>query len=120
MIVMTVVLVVAIVAIGLLVWAILSGNTIVALVVIVLAALGLLLLARDWRKERSDAAGDEAQQRGRERGASSEDPENHWVHPDLEPDEFEPDVDYDEAQAAAEEARAEEVPEELREDQRAK
>jgi hypothetical protein len=120
MIVMTIVLVVAIVAIGLLAWAIVSGNTIVALVVIVLAALGLLLLARDWRKERRDADAAELQDRRRERQGSDSESEAHWLHPDLEPDEFEPDVEYDEAQADAKAAPAEEIPDELRENLRAK
>ncbi len=39
----------AIVMLGL---AVLTGNAIVALVVVALAALGLFLLARDWRRER--------------------------------------------------------------------
>jgi hypothetical protein len=49
---MTVILGVAVVGIAMLAVAILTGNTIVAFGVIAIAALGLVLLARDWLGER--------------------------------------------------------------------
>jgi hypothetical protein len=81
--------------------AILLGNTFIALVVIGLAAIGLLLLARDWLKQREprDTAG------GAHLRPDERPPEGEVEHGDgaLNPDMFEPDVSYEEAiEAAAE------------------
>lgn len=95
-----VVLVLAVVGLAVLAAAILTGNTILALLVIAVAAVGLLLLARDWLADRrrpemdstaqpeavDDAVHDGGMQGevGREKRA-------------LEPDLFEPDVSYEDA-----------------------
>jgi hypothetical protein len=75
--------------------AILTGSTVIALAAIVLAGVGLLLLARDWLKqrERSDMAGG-AYFQPDERPA-----EEKVAHGDrlVNPDTFEPDVSYEEA-----------------------
>jgi hypothetical protein len=75
--------------------AILTGSTFIALVVIGLAVVGLVLLARDWLKHReasgtADTAHPEAGERRQE---------EEVAHGDraLNPDMFEPDVLYDEA-----------------------
>ncbi|MBV9090909.1 MAG: hypothetical protein JO044_13580 [Mycobacteriaceae bacterium] len=95
------VLALAVVGLAVLATAILTGNTILALVVIAVAALGLLLLTRAWWKDRrrprdapdeADAApaGDqESGQRGIARQKRA-----------LEPDQFEPDVSMEEAEEA--------------------
>ena len=53
---MTLVVVLALAGLVTLLVAILTGSTFVAVVVIALAALGILLLVRDWRAERRRAA----------------------------------------------------------------
>jgi hypothetical protein len=104
---LTVVFGVAIIGIAMLAVAVLTGNTIVALVVIAIAAVGLLLLARDWLGERRplDATGEDHQ------WAADEAKNGHVPGPEdnapaLEPDEFEPDVLYEEPNAPAEDAAA--------------
>jgi hypothetical protein len=94
-----VVLVLAVVGLAVLAAAILTGNTILPLIVIALAAVGLLLLARDWladrrRPEMDSTAEPDAEptgqgEVGREKRA-------------LEPDLFEPDVSYEDAEEAEE------------------
>jgi len=56
---MTLVVVLALAGLVTLLVAILTGSTFVAVVVIALAALGILLLVRDWRAERRRAASGE-------------------------------------------------------------
>jgi len=75
--------------------AVITGNTVIALAVIGLATVGLLLLARDWLKQRQprDTAGSEHPEADKRR------PEGEVAREDraLNPDMFEPDVSYDEA-----------------------
>jgi hypothetical protein len=104
---LTVVLGVAVIGIAMLAVAVLTGNTIVALVVIAVAAVGLVLLARDWLGERRlvDATAED------DRWAADEAMNGHRPAPEdnapaLEADEFEPDVLYDEPNAPAEDAAA--------------
>lgn len=80
--------------------AVLTGSTLVALVVIVLAMGGLLLLARDWLKQRP---GRELSERAH--GQPGEDAVQ--MDGTLNPDMFEPDVSYDEAIESAAEHPAE-------------
>lgn len=87
--------------------AIVAGNTIIALVVIGLATLGLLLLARDWLGERqrpdvhSAAARDVRPGEGYPPQADVgvddrlTEPEVARERPELDPEKFEPDVAYD-------------------------
>ena len=95
---LTVVLGVAVIGIAMLAIAVLTGNTIVALIVIAIAAVGLVLLARDWLGERRplDATGEDR------RWAADEATNGHA--PAMEADEFEPDVLYEEPNAQAEDA----------------
>jgi hypothetical protein len=103
---LTVVLGVAVIGVAMLAVAVLTGNTIVALVVIAIAAVGLVLLVRDWLGERRplDATGED------HRWAADEAMNGHVPAPEdapaLEPDEFEPDVLYEEPNAPAEDAAA--------------
>jgi ABC-type nickel/cobalt efflux system permease component RcnA len=53
---MTIVVVLALASLVALLVAILTGSTFVAVIVIALAALGILLLVRDWRAERRQSA----------------------------------------------------------------
>lgn len=75
--------------------AIMTGSTVIALVVIGLAMVGLFLLARDWRKQRKPS--------GTARAADLQPderlPEEEVTREDrvLNADMFEPDVPYDEA-----------------------
>ena len=92
---LTVVLGVAVIGIAMLAVAVLTDNTVVAVVVIVIAALGLVLLARDWLGER------------RHLDVTDETENGHALPPEhnapaLQPDEFEPDVLYEEPQPQAE------------------
>ena len=93
-----VVLVVAVVGLLLLAVAILTANTILALVVIALAALGLLLLARDWFRDRRrpEAVPPAELHEPREPGVTRA--KRH-----LEADLFEPDVSYEDTQEEQEE-----------------
>lgn len=52
---MTVVVVLAIAGLIALIAALMTGSTWIAIVVIVLATLGIVFLARDWRKEKTQA-----------------------------------------------------------------
>jgi hypothetical protein len=92
---LTLILVVAIVGIGLLAAAVLTDNTIVALIVIAIAIIGLVLLARDWLDERRQREPEEC------RPVEHSDDDNPAVHRSdetpLEPDQFEPDVPYQES-----------------------
>ena len=100
---LTVVLGVAVIGIAMLAIAVLTGNTIVALIVIAIAAVGLVLLARDWLGERRplDATGED------HRWAADEAKNGHVPASEdnaraMEADEFEPDVLYEEPNAQAE------------------
>jgi hypothetical protein len=75
--------------------AIVTGSTVIALIVIGLATVGLLLLARDWLKQRapSGTAGAADLQPDERRAQDEVTPEDRALNPDL----FEPDVPYDEA-----------------------
>jgi hypothetical protein len=53
---MTLVMVLALIGLVALLVAIMTGSTFVAVIVIALAALGILLLVRDWRAERRQSA----------------------------------------------------------------
>jgi hypothetical protein len=83
---------VAVLGIAVLAVAVLTGNAILALVVIAIAAVGLVLLIRDWLTDRGQT----------EAAASvSESPdgtEEHDAGPTMDADEFEPDVSYDEGE----------------------
>lgn len=84
---LTVVLGVAVVGIALLAAAVLTGNTILALIVIAIAAVGLVLLVRDWLSERGQADSPRAAE------DSSDPTEVHAsTGTSLDADEFEPDV----------------------------
>jgi hypothetical protein len=106
-----VVLVLAVIGLAVLAAAILTGNTILALVVIAVAALGLVLLARDWFKERRRLAGASAD--------ADAEPAEHHEHPPgatrekrpLAPDMFEPDVSYEEAEEPEEAGEAQDAQE---------
>jgi hypothetical protein len=84
---MTIVVVLALAGLVALLVAILTGSTFVAAIVIALAALGILLLVRDWRAERreyasnphDDAPGEEQTEAG---------PAESRVNPDM----FSPDI----------------------------
>jgi hypothetical protein len=89
---LNVVFAVAIVGVALLAAAVLTDNTIVALVVIAVAVVGLVLLVRDWLGDRGQ---DEPQQAVTGETDTGDDEEPHLSHEEgLEPDEFEPDVPY--------------------------
>lgn len=87
--------------------AILAGSTVIALIVIGLATVGLLLLAREWLKERRRPEGGPAAaqeiQPGEDHGALvDEDVDNRLAKPEvprrravLDPEMFAPDVTYD-------------------------
>ena len=94
---LTVVLGVAVLGIAMLAVAIVTGNTFVAVLVIALAALGLVLLARDGLKERKyfDATDPDG------RSDRDQQPPDEHAHASLQPDEFEPDVLYEESDATA-------------------
>lgn len=102
---LTVVLGVAVIGIAMLAVAVLTGNTVVAGVVIAIAALGLVLLARDWLGERRlvDATGeDHGLAAGEAENCHAPAPEHNT--PALEPDEYQPDVLYEEPKAPADDA----------------
>jgi len=95
---LTLVLAVAIAGIALLAFAVITNNTIVALLAIVLAVVGLVLLARDWLHDRRDPG---AHRRDDARSDANMGPNGHYTHDEsLEPDMFEPDVAYDEGEEA--------------------
>lgn len=78
-----------------LVAAIILGNTLLAAIAIGIAILGLILLGRDWLKERGDSETDaDADQRSDRR-----EPDDGAVSPGdgLKPELFTPDVSYEEA-----------------------
>jgi hypothetical protein len=92
---LTLILVVAIVGIGLLAAAVLTDNTIVALIVIAIAIIGLVLLARDWLDERRQR---EPEQRQPVEHSDDDNPAVHSADAaPLAPDQFEPDVPYEES-----------------------
>src|SRR5690242_6081169 len=90
---LTIVLAVAVVGMALLAVAVLTDNTIVALLAIVVAVIGLVLLAREWLADRRQPA-------DRQDDGSSETEVAHDAHGDdeLEPDMFEPDVAYEDGE----------------------
>lgn len=79
--------------------AILTGSTVIALVVIGLALVGLLLLARDWLREPKPA--EIADNAHRETDEHLTDEDAAQADRSLNPDMFEPDVSYDEAVESA-------------------
>jgi membrane protein implicated in regulation of membrane protease activity len=81
---------VAVLGIGVLAAAVLTGNTILALVVIAIAAVGLVLLVRDWLTDR----GQPEEQRAV--SAPRAEADEHDAGTTMEADEFEPDVAYEE------------------------
>ena len=90
---LTVVLAVAVVGIALLAAAVVFDNTIIAFAAIALAAVGLVLLARDWFAERGRV---DTLESGSTSAGDAESDHVSGKEP-LEADEFEPDVPYDES-----------------------
>jgi hypothetical protein len=82
-----IVVVVALAGLIALLVAVLTDNTFVAIGVIALAALGILLLLRDWRADRQHAAPDEA--------ADGDLPDTEPVDADMSPEMFAPDISTD-------------------------
>lgn len=109
---LTVVLAVAVVGIGLLAAAVVTGNTIIALAVIVIAVLGLVLLGRDWLQERRQLGSGPPRPYGQANeisggsGVDVAEAEHATDETRLEPDDFEPDVPYDEPATGAADAEA--------------
>ena len=107
---LTVVLAVAVVGIGLLAAAVLTGNTFVAVAVIVIAVVGLELLGRVWLQERRQLGSGPARPDGQANeisggsGSDVTEAEHAADEARLEPDEFEPDVFYEELDTATEDA----------------
>lgn len=75
--------------------AIFTGSTVMAVIAIAIAILGLLLLAKDWRKQHRARAAGEATDPPAGKGPPNETPNR------LEPEMFEPDVSYEEATESA-------------------
>ena len=86
---MRVVGVLAVTALIVLVVALFTGNTWAGLAVIALAALGIVLLVRDWRTDRLGVVA------GRSGPAASDDPGTGLAEGPLTPDEFSPDLSTD-------------------------
>jgi len=86
---MRVVGVLAVTALIVLIVALLTGNTWAGLAVIALAALGIILLARDWRADRPGGIA------GQSGPAASDDPGAGLAEGPLTPDEFSPDLSTD-------------------------
>lgn len=84
---MRIVVVVALAGLIALVVAVATDNTFVAVGVIALAALGMLLLLRDWRASRRPPAPDAA--------ADADAPDPEPVDPDMSPEMFAPDISTD-------------------------
>ena len=86
---MTLVVVIALAALVALLVAILTGSTFVAVIVIALAALGILLLVRDWRAERRQAAA------GHDNASAEEPATATSADSRIDPDKFSPDISVD-------------------------
>ena len=86
---MRVVGVLAVTALIVLVVALFTGNSWAGLVVIALAALGIVVLVRDWRTDRLSVA------TGRSGPATADDPGPEPAKGPLTPDEFSPDLSTD-------------------------
>jgi len=86
---MRVIGVLAVTALIVLVVALFTGNTWAGLAVIALAALGIVLLVRDWRTDRLGVVA------GRSGSPSSDDPDIGRAEGPLTPDEFSPDLSTD-------------------------
>ena len=86
---MRVVGVLAVTALIVLVVALLTGNTWAGLAVIALAALGIVVLVRDWRTDRLGVVA------GRAGPATADDPGTELAEGPLTPDEFSPDLSTD-------------------------
>jgi len=86
---MRVVGVLAVAALIVLVVALFTGNTWAGLAVIALAALGIVLLVRDWRTDRLGVAA------GRSGPETANDPVTELAGGPLTPDEFSPDLSTD-------------------------
>jgi membrane protein implicated in regulation of membrane protease activity len=84
---MTLVVVVALAGLVALLVAILTGSTVVAVIVIALAALGILLLVRDWRAERRQSASDDGGDSPAEDSAAK-----GTAKARMDPDTFAPDI----------------------------
>lgn len=84
---MTLVVVLALAGLVALLVAILTGSTFVAVIVIALAALGIVLLVRDWRAEQRQSAGGVGGAPASEREAASD--------ARADPDMFSPDISAD-------------------------
>lgn len=84
---MTLVVVLALAGLVALLVAILTGSTFVAVIVIALAALGILLLVRDWRAERRQSASDDHDNSP----AEGDDPSSAATNR-MDPDMFSPDI----------------------------
>jgi len=92
---LSVVLAVAAVGVALLAAAVVFDNTFIALAAIALAAVGLILLARDWLANRGHV---ESEADTRVEPEAIDDSEHLAEDGEpLEPDEFEPDVPYEES-----------------------
>lgn len=79
---MRIVVVLAVAALVALIVALISGSTLAAIVVVMLALAGIVLLLRDWRAERTATAAPEAEAAESSPGAGEP----------LTPDEFSPDI----------------------------
>lgn len=86
---MTLVVVLALAGLVALLVAILTGSTFVAVIVIALAALGILLLVRDWRAEQRQSTGDVGHEPAEEHGAAATSDTR------VDPDMFAPDISAD-------------------------
>lgn len=86
---MRVVGVLAVTALIVLVVALLTGNTWAGLAVIALAALGIVVLVRDWRTDRQDVVA------GRSGLAAADDSGTVLADGPLTPDDFSPDLSTD-------------------------
>jgi hypothetical protein len=84
---MTLVVVLALAGLVALLVAIMTSSTVVAVIVIALAALGILLLVRDWRAERRQSASDDGGD------SPAEDPAaKGTAAARMDPDTFSPDI----------------------------
>lgn len=90
-------IVVGVAAAGLvaLVVAVLTGNTLAAVAVVILALAGMLLLLLDWRTERSRVLGEDASQTDATAAGGSGPAEQPDGEPPLKPDMFNPDISTD-------------------------
>lgn len=92
---LTAAVVAAVTAMVVLVVAVIVGNTLLAALAVGIATVGLILLRRDWLREREDSGtdGDGNQRPGRRESEDDTAPSGS----DLKPEFFTPDVSYEEA-----------------------